>query len=60
MSKQEENVGVDCLEHVFRVVLDDMCIRFRNPLSPEAARVRYMDPESVRLPGTRLVHMDEN
>ena len=26
-------------------------------ISPEEARARYMDPESVWLPGTRLGHM---
>ena len=28
-------------------------------MSPEAARERYTDPESVRLPGTKLGHMAE-
>ena len=58
-SDQEENVGADCLAHVFWGLLDNKCRHFRNPLSPEAAKARYMDPESVQLPGTRLVHMDE-
>ena len=44
MSDQEENVGSDCLAHVFWGVLDDSCRHFSNPLSPEAAQVRYMDP----------------
>ena len=60
MSEQEENVGADCLAHMFWGVLDDSCRHFRNPLSPEAARSRYTNPESVYLPGTRLVHMAEN
>ena len=59
MSEQEENVGADCLAHIFWGVLDDSCRYFRNPLSPEAARARYIYPESVQLPGTRLGHMDE-
>ena len=41
MSKQEENDGADCLAHIFWGVLDDSC---RHPISPEAARSRYMDP----------------
>ena len=49
----------DCLAHVFWGVLDDSCRHFSNPLSPEAARERYMDLKSVRLPGTRLGHMAE-
>ena len=53
-------MGADCLAHVFWGVLDDICRYFRNPLSPGAERARYMDPESVLLPGTRLVHMAEN
>ena len=59
MSKHEGNVGADCLAHVFWGVLDDSYRRFSNPISPEAARARYMDLESVRLPGTRLVHIAE-
>ena len=59
MSNQEENVGADCLAHVFWGVLDDSCRHFSNPLSPEAAQARYMDPKSVQIPGTRLGHMDE-
>ena len=59
MSEQEENVGVDCLAHVFWGVLDDSCRHFSNPLSPEAAQARYMDPKSVRITGTRLGHMAE-
>ena len=60
ISQQDENVGVDCLAHVFWGLLDNRCRQFSNPLSPEAARARYMDPESVRLPGTRPGHMAEN
>ena len=60
MSEQEENVGADFLVHVFWGVLDDSCRHFRNPLTPEAAQARYMDPKSVRILGTRLVHMAEN
>ena len=59
MSKQEENVRADCLAHMFWVVLDNSCRHFRDLLSPEEAQERYMDPESVRLPGTRLGHMAE-
>ena len=59
MSEQEENVGADCLAHMFWGVLGDSCRRFSNPLSLEAAQERYMDPKSVRLLGTRLVHMSE-
>ena len=44
MSEQEEILGSDFLAHVFWGVLDNSCRHFRNPLSPEAARVRYMDP----------------
>ena len=57
MSEQEENVGADCLAHVFWGVLEDSCRHLSNPLSPKAAQARYMDPESVWLPGTRLGHM---
>ena len=57
MSESEENVGADCLVHVFWEILDNSCWHFRNPLSPEAAQARYMDPEIVRLLGTRLGHM---
>ena len=59
MSEQEENLGADCLEHVFWGLLDNSFRQFNNPLSPEAERAIYMDPESVRLPGTRLGPMDE-
>ena len=59
MSYQEENVGADCLAHVLWGVLDDSCSHFRNPLSTESAQAIYMDPKSVRLPGTRLGHMSE-
>ena len=59
MSEHDENVGADCLAHVFWGVLDDICRHFRNLLSSEAARERYMDPENVRLPVTRLGHMAE-
>ena len=38
MSEQEENVGADCLAHVFLVVLDNICSHFRNTISSEAAR----------------------
>ena len=47
------------MAHVFWGVLDNICRHFSNPLSPEAAQARYMDPKSVRLPGTRLGHMAE-
>ena len=57
MSDQEENVGADCLAHLLWGVLDDSCSHFINPLLPEAAQARYMDPKSVRLPGTSLGHM---
>ena len=57
MSEQEENVGTDFLAHVFFGVLDDIFRHFSNMLSPEAARARCIDPEIVRLPGTRLGHM---
>ena len=60
MSEQEENVGADFLAHVFWVVLDDICRHFSNPFSPEAARARYMDPESVRLLGIIMGHMAKN
>ena len=59
MSDQEENLGSDCLAHVFWGVLDDSCRHFSNPLSIEAAQARYMDAKSVRLPGTILGHMDD-
>ena len=59
MSDQEENVGADCLAHVFWGVLDDICMHFSNLLSPEAAQASYMNPKSFRLPGTRLGHMAE-
>ena len=49
----------DCLAHVFWGVLDNIFSHFSNPISPEAAQARYMDLESVWLPGTRLSHMDE-
>ena len=52
-------MGVDCLAQVFWVVLDDSCRHFSNPISPEVAQARYMDPESVQLLGTRLGHMAE-
>ena len=60
MIEQEENVGADCLDHVFWGLPDDSCRHFGNALSPEAARARYMDPESVQLLGTILGHMAEN
>ena len=59
MSEQEDNVGADFLARVFGGVLDDSCRHFSNPLSPESAQARYMDPKSVRIPGTRLGHIDE-
>ena len=59
MSQQEENVGADCLLHVFWGVLENTYRHFSNPLFPEAAQARYMDPKSVWLPGTRLGHMDD-
>ena len=52
-------MGADCLAHVSWGVLYDSCRHFRNQLLPEAARARYMDTESVRIPGTRLGHMAE-
>ena len=51
--------GADCLAHVFWGLIYDSCRHFSNQLSPEVARARYMDLESVRLPGTRLSHMAE-
>ena len=57
MSEKEENLGADFLAHVLWLVIDDSCRYFINPLSPESAQARYMDPKSVLLPGTRLVHM---
>ena len=59
MSEQEENMGEYCLEHLFWGVLDNSCRHFSNPLSLELAQARYMDPKSVRLPGTRLGYMAE-
>ena len=59
MSDQDKNVGSDSLTHVFWGVLDDSFRHFSNTLSSEAAQARYMDPKSVRLPGTRLGHMAE-
>ena len=56
---QEENVGADCLAHVFWGVLDNSYRHFSNPLSSEASLVRYIDPKSVRLPSTRICHMAE-
>ena len=52
-------MGADFLAHVFWVVLDNSFGHFRNPLSPEAARARYMYLESVGLPGTRMGHRAE-
>ena len=60
MSEKEENVGADCLAHVFWGVLDNSWSNFSNTLSTESARARYMDLESVRITGTRLGHMAEN
>ena len=61
MSDQEENVGGgDCMDHVFWGVLGNICRYFSNTLLPEASRKIYMDPDSVRLPGTRLGPMSEN
>ena len=59
MRDNEENVGADCLAHVFWGVLPDSCRHFSNLLPPESAQARYIDPESVRLLGTRLGHMAE-
>ena len=59
MIEQEENIGADCLAHMFWGVLDNSCRHFRNPISPEGVRERYMDLESVRIPGTRMGHMAE-
>ena len=59
MSEKEENVGKDCLAHVFWGVLENSFMHFSNPLSPEAAQTRYMYPKIVRLPGTRLGHISE-
>ena len=56
-SDQEKNMETDCLAHVFWEVLDDSCRYLSNPLFPEAAQAIYIDPKSVRLPGTRLGHM---
>ena len=55
MSEQEENLGADCMVHVFWGVLDYICRHFSNPLSPEAARAIYMDPKSVQLTGADWV-----
>ena len=52
-------MGVDCLAHVLWGILGNSCRHFRNPLAPKSARARYMDPESVRLPGTILGHIAE-
>ena len=60
MSDQEENVGIDCLEHMFWGVLDYTFRNFSNLISLEESLARYMDPESLRFPGTRLGHMDKN
>ena len=59
MSEQEENVEADCQAPVFWGVIDNICKNFSNPISPESEQARYMDPKSVRLPGTRLGHMAE-
>ena len=59
MSKNDKNVGADCLSHVFWGVLGDSCRNFINLLSPEAARERYMDPVSVWILGSGLGHMAE-
>ena len=53
-------MGADCLAHVFWGLIDDSCRHFRNPISLEATRARYMDLGSVQLPGTRLGYMAEN
>ena len=60
ISEWEGNVGSDCLVCVFWGILDNSCRHFSNPLSPEAAQARYMDPEIVWLSGTRMGHMAEN
>ena len=60
MSEQEKTVGEDYLAHVFWGLLDDRFRHFSNPVSPEAVQARYMDLESVWLPGTRLCQMAEN
>ena len=59
MSEQEENVGVDCLAHIFGGVIYDSCRHFNNPLSPESERARNMDTEIFRLLSTRLGCMAE-
>ena len=59
MSEQEGNLGSDCLVHVFWGLLEDRCRHFGNPLSPEAAQARYMDPESFWITVSILVHMAE-
>ena len=59
MSEQEGNLGSDCLAHVFWGLLEDSCRHFSNPLSPEAAQARYMDPESFWITVSILVHMAE-
>ena len=60
MSEQEENVGEDCLAHVFGGHLAKASgtseTRFHQKKHNQA-QSRYMDPKSVRLPGTRLGHM---
>ena len=52
-------MGADFLAHVFWGLLYNRYRYFSNPLSPEAARARYIDTKSVRLMGTRLGHMAE-
>ena len=52
-------MGRGCLVHVFWGILYNSCRNLSNPLSPETARARYMDPVNVRLPGTILGHMAE-
>ena len=45
------------MAYVFWEVLDDSCRHFSNPLSPEVAQARYMDPKSVCLQGNTLCDM---
>ena len=60
ISEQEENMGDNFLAHMFWGVLENSCRHFSNPLSPEAAQVRYIYTEKFRLPSTRLGHIAKN
>ena len=54
LSEREELVGADYLAHVYWLILDDSCLHFSTPLTPDAVRARYFDDGSVILPGTTL------